>query len=115
MPMSGSWSPQETVVETLRVNVVSRDSSRVVDALRKGPEARACFGASARSIERGEFAAGTAAGKGPVEWTCDWNRALMDASDLFLCARLGLEEVACGALCGKPRGVYDPEQSLEQS
>jgi hypothetical protein len=53
------WHPQETVVHVFRVNVVSGDSARLVDAVRKGPLFRPCGPARSGSIERDEFAPGT--------------------------------------------------------
>jgi hypothetical protein len=50
--------PQETVVQTDRVSVVTRNSPRVIDALRKDPPARTP--GRAGSIERSELAARTA-------------------------------------------------------
>lgn len=55
-----SWIPQETVVHTVRVGVVSRNGPRVIDAVRKGSAARTCGRARAGSIERDELAPGGA-------------------------------------------------------
>lgn len=48
------------MVRIVRISVVTRDRPLVLDAVRKGPAARTCGRARARSLERGELAIETA-------------------------------------------------------